>query len=50
MPKDTKAAITNHMNSYTEQHAAVKTNPTTHREEAGCYHCVKARQCYNQKP
>lgn len=45
MPKDTKVTTTNHLN-YTEQHLAIKINPT----EAGCYYYMKARQCYNQKP
>lgn len=49
MPKDTKVTTTNHLN-YTEQHPAIKINPTAHKEEAGCYYYMKARQCYNQKP
>lgn len=50
MPKDTRVTTTSHLNSYTEQHTAIKINPTTHGEEAGCYYYVKLRQCYNQKP
>lgn len=37
MPRDTKVTTTNHLNSHTEQHPAMKINPTTHREEAGGY-------------
>lgn len=50
MPKDTKATITNHLDSYTEQEAVVKNNLAIAQGRSWLLVLSKATQCYNQKP